>query len=36
MRGYISEGMILSAENSDGTLALVSPTKEVNPGSQVV
>ena len=30
------EGMILSAENSDGRLALVSPTKEVLPGSQVV
>ena len=36
LRGILSEGMILSAENSDGTLALVSPTKEVLPGSQVV
>ena len=36
MRGYVSEGMILSAENADGSLALVSPTKEVNPGSQVI
>ena len=25
MRGIISEGMILSAENADGTLALVKP-----------
>lgn len=36
MRGIMSEGMILSAENSDGTLALVSPSKDVNSGSQVV
>ena len=36
LRGILSEGMILSAENSDGTLALVSPTKEVLPGSPVV
>ena len=36
LRGILSEGMILSAENSDGRLALVSPTKEVLPGSQVV
>jgi methionyl-tRNA synthetase len=36
LRGILSEGMILSAENSDGTLALVSPSKEVMPGSQVV
>ena len=36
MRGIMSEGMILSAENADGTLALVSPSKEVAPGGQVV
>lgn len=36
MRGLLSEGMILSAENADGSLALVIPTKEVLPGSQVV
>lgn len=36
MRGFVSEGMILSAENSDGTLSLVTPSKEVAPGSQVV
>ncbi|WP_352422566.1 methionine--tRNA ligase [Proteiniphilum sp.] len=36
MRGLLSEGMILSAENADGSLALVAPTKEVLPGSQVV
>ena len=35
MRGIISEGMILSAENADGTLALVKPGSVVNPGSQV-
>jgi len=35
LRGILSEGMILSAENSDGTLTLISPTKEVMPGSPV-
>ncbi|MDY9917390.1 MAG: methionine--tRNA ligase [Proteiniphilum sp.] len=36
MRGLLSEGMILSAENADGSLTLVAPTKNVLPGSQVV
>ena len=36
MRGILSEGMILSAENTDGALALVEPSSIVNPGSQVV
>jgi len=36
MRGILSEGMILSAENTDGSLALVTPTKTVSPGSHVV
>ena len=36
MRGIVSEGMILSAENTDGSLALVIPSKTVNPGSPVV
>ena len=36
LRGIFSEGMILSAENADGSLALVQPTKEVLPGSKVV
>lgn len=35
LRGILSEGMILSAENADGSLALIQPIKEVNPGSQV-
>jgi methionyl-tRNA synthetase len=35
MRGILSEGMILSAENADGTLSLVEPSKEVKPGSQI-
>lgn len=35
LRGILSEGMILSAENSDGSLALIQPVKEVKPGSQV-
>lgn len=36
MRGILSEGMILSAEQGDGALALVVPSKEVDPGSPVV
>ena len=36
LRGILSEGMILSAENADGSLVLVQPTKEVAPGSQVI
>lgn len=35
MRGILSEGMILSAENADGTLSLVQPSVEVKPGSTV-
>ena len=35
MRGYFSEGMILSAENADGTLALIEPEKKVLPGSEI-
>lgn len=35
MRGILSEGMILSAENADGTLWLVQPSVEVKPGSTV-
>lgn len=36
MRGLLSEGMILSAENADGSLTLVAPSRDVLPGSQVV
>lgn len=35
MRGILSEGMILSAENADGSLSLIEPSKEVMPGSQI-
>ena len=35
LKGVVSEGMILSAENSDGTLSLISPISEVKPGSQI-
>ena len=35
LRGFMSEGMILSAENADGSLALIEPSKEVAPGSEV-
>ena len=33
--GLVSEGMILSAENFDGSLAVTSLLKEVKPGSKV-
>lgn len=35
LRGVESRGMILSAENSDGSLSLVSPSSLVNPGSKI-
>ena len=35
LRGILSEGMILSAENADGSLSLIEPSKEVKPGSQI-
>ena len=35
MRGILSEGMILSAENADGTLSLIKPGSDVMPGSTV-
>ena len=35
IKGILSEGMILSAENANGALAVVMPEKEVKPGSEV-
>ncbi|MDR2968933.1 MAG: methionine--tRNA ligase subunit beta, partial [Tannerellaceae bacterium] len=35
LKGIVSEGMILSAENVDGALAVIMPEKEVKPGSEV-
>ncbi len=35
MRGILSEGMILSAENADGTLSLIEPGSDVMPGSTI-
>lgn len=35
LRGIESQGMILSAENADGSLSLVTPSSAVDPGSQV-
>ncbi len=35
LRGIESQGMILSAENADGSLSLIKPSSEVEPGSQV-
>lgn len=36
LRGIDSEGMILSAENTDGTLTLVRPSEKLTNGSMVV
>jgi methionyl-tRNA synthetase len=35
IKGIESQGMILSAENADGSLAVIQPEKEVLPGSEV-
>lgn len=35
LKGIVSQGMILMAENADGTLSFVSLDKEVKPGSEV-
>ncbi|MCD8179130.1 MAG: methionine--tRNA ligase [Tannerellaceae bacterium] len=35
LKGILSEGMILSAEDFDGKLAVIMPEKEVKPGSEV-
>ena len=35
LKGIVSEGMILSAENWDGSLAVITPEKAVKPSSEV-
>lgn len=35
IRGVMSQGMILSAENSDGSLVLLEPSKETESGAQI-
>ncbi|NQY66544.1 MAG: methionine--tRNA ligase [Flavobacteriales bacterium] len=35
IRGVVSQGMILSAENADGSLKLISPYVEVDNGAQI-
>lgn len=35
LRGIESQGMILSAENFDGSLSVITTSKEVKPGSEV-
>lgn len=35
LRGIVSQGMILSAENADGSLVVMGPTAPVVPGAQV-
>ena len=35
LKGIVSQGMILSAENSDGSIVLLSPSAPVAPGSKI-
>ena len=35
LRGVVSQGMILSAEDADGKLVVIGPTAPVRPGAQV-
>ena len=35
LKGIESQGMILMAENADGSLAFVSPDKNIKPGSEI-
>lgn len=35
IRGVESQGMILMAEDEEGNLSFVSPTKEINPGGEI-
>ena len=35
LKGVVSQGMILSAENADGSLVVIGPTAPVIPGAQV-
>ena len=35
LKGVVSQGMILSAEDADGRLVVIGPTGEVRPGSSV-
>lgn len=35
LKGIVSQGMILSAENHDGSLSVIMPQREVKPGSEV-
>ncbi|PWB03860.1 methionine--tRNA ligase [Duncaniella muris] len=35
LKGIVSEGMILSAENSDGSIVLLSPSAAVAPGAKI-
>ncbi|MDE6764824.1 MAG: methionine--tRNA ligase subunit beta, partial [Duncaniella sp.] len=35
LKGIVSQGMILSAENSDGSIVLLAPSAPVAPGSKI-
>lgn len=35
IRGYESQGMLLAAKDNKGRLAILTPEKEVDPGSKV-
>jgi methionyl-tRNA synthetase len=35
LKGVVSQGMILSAENPDGSLTVIQPQGDIAPGAQV-
>ena len=35
LKGVVSEGMLLSAENADGSLTLLAPSSEATPGARI-
>lgn len=35
LKGLESKGMLLAGTNSDGTIALLAPDKEIEPGSKI-
>jgi len=36
LRGFMSEGMILSAQDTDGSYSVVQPSKKIKPGNPVL
>ena len=35
LRGILSEGMIVCAENAEGKLSLISPERDIEDGSEI-